>query len=180
MSLVENTAHTKPKKYRVYKTKDSTALPDPDMPQPRYHTYIFVETETSGSGYVHQVTGDLVAGMRYEAKFAERPEDSEAFHSKDFLGAVSSLAYPSSIDKICRAQPPPGRRKAVNIRSGRTEPVKIDGTFYAPGETRPQLFKCTEWTEQLAIPALIEANVLDINEDAQIRSTSPNHEARNI
>jgi hypothetical protein len=31
---------------------------------------------------------------------------------------------------------------------------KPDGTFYAPNEPREKMKKCTEWTEEQAIPAL--------------------------
>ena len=149
------------RRYNVYKVRDETAIPDPDMPGPRYHTFIFVETEPDGSGYIHQVTGDLVTGMRYESKRAERPKDSEAFHSKESIGTVLASSYPTGVDAVCRAQQPPGRQKAFNIKTQRTEPVKAVGTFYQPGEYRNPLFKCTEWTEILAIPALKVAGVIE-------------------
>ena len=161
MSLVHASAVAGERRYNVFKVRDTTALPDADMPGPRYHTFIFVETETDGSGYIHQVTGDLVTGMKYESKPAGRPESSEAFHSKDLIGTVLASSYPSNVDEVCRAQQPPGRQKAFNIRTVKTEPVKADGTFYQPGEHRSPLFKCTEWTEQLAIPALRDAGMLE-------------------
>jgi hypothetical protein len=65
------------------------------------------------------------------------------------------------VDEVCRVQQSPGRQKAFNIRIGKTEPVKADGTFYQHGELRKPLFKCTEWTEQLAIPALRDAGMLE-------------------
>lgn len=54
--------------YRVYTVRFSLSMPDPDMPTPRYHTAIFVETGEDGSGYLHHVTGDITSmgGMRYE------------------------------------------------------------------------------------------------------------------
>lgn len=61
---------------------------DPDVPGTRYHTVIFVETSADGSGYIHHVTGDLVAGMRYETKPGQRPENSKTFHSREFLGTT--------------------------------------------------------------------------------------------
>jgi hypothetical protein len=99
--------------------------------------------------------------MKYESKEAERPEGSEAFHSKQLIGAVLASSYPTTVDEVCRALQPPGRQKAFNIQTGRTEPIKPDGTFYEPGEQRRPLFKCTEWIEQLAIPALRTAGAFE-------------------
>jgi hypothetical protein len=85
--------------------------------------------------------------MRYESKAAERPEDSEAFYNKDLIGSVLASSYPTNVDEVCRALQPPGRQKAFNIQTGRTEPIKHDGTFYEPCDQRQPLFKCTEWIE---------------------------------
>jgi hypothetical protein len=35
-----------------------------------------------------------------------------------------------------------------------------DGTFYAPDEPREKMKKCTEWTEEQAIPVLYASGVL--------------------
>jgi hypothetical protein len=37
---------------------------------------------------------------------------------------------------------------------------KPDGTFYAPNEPREKMKKCSEWTEEQAIPALYASGVL--------------------
>jgi len=56
------------------------------MPSPRYHTVIFVGTNSDGSGFIHHVTGDFVTGMRYERKIGKIPEESGTFHNKELLG----------------------------------------------------------------------------------------------
>src|SRR2546423_2374237 len=56
--------------FNAFKARYSIAIPDPEMPGPRYHTVIFVATNSDGSGFIHHVTGDLVTGMRYERKIA--------------------------------------------------------------------------------------------------------------
>ncbi|KAI9672987.1 MAG: hypothetical protein M1817_003151 [Caeruleum heppii] len=114
----------------IYKVKYSLPIPDPDMPQPRYHTMIFAQTNADGSGIIHHVTGDLVTGMSYE------------------------------INQICRQQPPPPRQKSYNMKTHRTEQHKPEGGFYGPGEPRPPMIKCTEWTEIQAIPALYASGIL--------------------
>ncbi|KEF53900.1 uncharacterized protein A1O9_10302, partial [Exophiala aquamarina CBS 119918] len=40
-------------------------------------------------------------------------------------------------------QPGPPRQKAFNPKTMKTEPVKLDGTFYSPGGPRPRLIKPT-------------------------------------
>lgn len=116
----------------IFKVKYSLAIPDPDMPQPRYHTIIFARTNADGSGIIHHVTGDLVTGMRYESKDGRDPEKSATFFSKEYLGAIPISSYPAAIDQICRQQPPPPRQKSYNAKTNRTEQIKPDGTFYSP------------------------------------------------
>lgn len=149
-----------PKQYNAYKVRDGPVLSDPDVPGTRYHTKIFVETSADGSGRIQHVTGDLVSGMHYETKPGTRPEDAETFYRKDLIGTVLTSLYPAAVDEVCAAQPPPLRQKAFNVRTMRTEPCKPDGSFYGEGEQRPALFKCTEWIEQRAVPALRRGGVL--------------------
>ncbi|KYK56272.1 hypothetical protein DCS_08242 [Drechmeria coniospora] len=144
--------------YGVYKIKFKLAMQDPDMPSPRFHTLIFVETNAQGpgTGTKHHVTGDIVKGMYYESKPYHNPDKSESLHSKELIGHTNASNYPHDFDKILKAVPPPSKQKAFNHQSMRTEPVKSwePLTFYKPGEPRQPLVKCTEWTEQRAIPAL--------------------------
>lgn len=149
------------KRYRVFKVKDGPIMSDPDVPGPRYHTVIFVETNADGSGYVHHVTGDLVKGMEYQRRPGGRPEDSETFYQKPFLGTVSASSYPESVNKVCKSLPAPPPQKSFNLRTMKTEPIKPDGSFCQPGESRSTLIKYTEWTEEHAIPALQQAHVND-------------------
>lgn len=146
--------------YRVFKVRTGPLLPDPDIPGTRYHTVLFIETNEDKSGIRHHVTGDLVSGMVYDTGPAERPEDLDTFHNKESIGSVLRSTYPGAVDTVLKGLPPPHKQKAFNRETMRTEPVKPDGTFYAPDEERLPLFKCTEWVEQKAIPALREAGVL--------------------
>lgn len=54
--------------YKMYEIGYTIAIPDPDMPSPRYHNVIFVETGPDGSGIIHHVTGDITSGMYYDTK----------------------------------------------------------------------------------------------------------------
>jgi hypothetical protein len=150
--------------FNVFKARYSLAIPDPDMPSPRYHTVIFVATNSDGSGFIHHVTGDLVTGMRYERKIGKMPEESGTFHNKELLGKIQAADYPTRVDQVCIAQPPPPPQKRFNPKTSKTEQFKPDGTFYAPNEPREKMKKCTEWTEEQAIPALYASGVLLRNE----------------
>ncbi|XMA07256.1 hypothetical protein WAI453_000047 [Rhynchosporium graminicola] len=135
-------------------------MSDPDMPGPRYHNVIFVETQKDGSGIVHHVTGDITSGMVYATKQGRRPETSDTFYAKEFLGTIESVNYPAEIDRVLNAQPPPPKQKHFNIRTMRTEQMKPDGSFYESGEPRPPMIKCTKRTEEQAIPALYNSGIL--------------------
>lgn len=145
--------------YAVYKLKFSLAIQDPDTTGIRYHTTLFVETSsTDGSGFIHHVTGDITSeqGMYYEKKSKGPPEQSQTFHEKQFMGYTTSTTYPQGWDNVLSRVPAPPKQKAFNIATMKTEPFKTLNplTFYEPGESRAPLIKCTEWTEQRAIPAL--------------------------
>ena len=162
MSSQPSSSSPTPQRFNVYKVRDGPVdPPDPDVPGVRYHHVIFVETAADGTGVVHNVTGDLVVGMHYERRPSPRPEASESFYSKEFLGTVLASSYPSAIDRVCEALPPPPPQKKFNVTTMTTEPFKPDGTFYKPGEPRRPLIKCTEWTEQQAIPALLLSGAVE-------------------
>ncbi|PHH86041.1 hypothetical protein CDD83_10833 [Cordyceps sp. RAO-2017] len=150
--------------YGVYKLKFKLAMQDPDMPSPRFHTLIFVETNADGpgTGTKHHVTGDIVAGMYYESKPYHNPDRSESLHSKELIGFTNASTYPQEFDKVLGEVPAPPKQKAFNAKTMRTEPVKLWDplTFYGPGEPRQPLVKCTEWTEQRGIPTLISKGLV--------------------
>lgn len=156
----DNYEATEPVRYRVFKTQDGPIMSNPDIPGPRYHTVIFVETQKDGSGFVHHVTGDLVKGMEYQRRPGDLPELSETFYRKEYLGTVASESWPDSVNSVCQSLPTPPPQKAFNIATMKTEPIKLDGSFYKPGEVRKPLFKCTEWTVDFAIPALRQSNII--------------------
>jgi hypothetical protein len=143
--------------FNVYKIRHTIAIPDPDIPTPRYHHVIFVECKSNGDGRVHQVNGDITAGMYYDSHDEARPEELESFLDKEFLGTVKKEAYPERIDEVLRDLPPLPKQKKSNIKTMKT---KDDGTFYEAGEPRPPMWKCTEWTVNQTIPVLHASGVV--------------------
>jgi hypothetical protein len=158
-----------PRSFKVFKVKDKLDMPDPEETETRYHTVIFVRTSLDGSGWVHHVTGDITNGMKYERKPGNAPESSEVFHRKDVLGNVQASDYPDAMDRILLLQPPPHPRKAFNIRTYKTEACKPDGTFYGQHEQRPKFFKCTEWVEEKAIPALLQGGIIQLDHERSVK-----------
>jgi hypothetical protein len=146
--------------YRVYKIKTSVAMPDPDMPQPRWHHILFVETNdpVSGSGRTFHVTGDITnpRGMLYDTRLDPSPSTWENIYSRTFLGFIISTGFAESWDQRLRLLPTPPQQKAFNVRTMKTEPFKSKDTltFYEDGEQRLPLIKCTEWVEREALPAI--------------------------
>ncbi|KAI2729424.1 hypothetical protein CBS147325_10002 [Penicillium roqueforti] len=150
--------------YPVYKVKLNLSMQDPDMPSPRYHTILFVQTNAQGpgSGTKHHVTGDIVTGMHYEPVNYDDPETDENFFYKELIGHTRALNYPKNWNDILSSVPAPPKQKAFNTVAMRTEPVKSwdPVVFYEPGEPRRPLVKCTEWIEDRAIPILIDAGLV--------------------
>ncbi|KAK4096463.1 hypothetical protein N658DRAFT_458665 [Parathielavia hyrcaniae] len=151
--------------YRVYKLKFELAMQDPDMPAPRFHHVIFVESNpTDGSGVKFHVTGDITSGsgMKYESTSDPNPASSDTNYTKELLGYTSAKNFKALWDATLTACPTPPQQKAFNVRTMKTEPFKTLNplTFYEPGEERRPLRKCTEWTEEQAIPALRKAGLL--------------------
>ncbi|KAL2837102.1 hypothetical protein BJY01DRAFT_221289 [Aspergillus pseudoustus] len=150
--------------YDVFLARYTLAIQDPDSSETRYHTGIFVATSEDGSGVLHQVTGDVTSpgGMVYTPTAELTPQGSESFYSIERLGLTPSNRYPHEWDEILRGIPPPPQQKAFNVKTMRTEPFKTREplVFYAPGEERRRLIKCTEWTLERALPALRECGLL--------------------
>lgn len=153
-----------PQLYRVFKLKHNLAMQDPDMPSPRYHTVVFVETNASGpgSGTKHHVTGDIVTGMSYVSELYDDPQKSDDLYSQELIGYTDASSHPHGWDGVLSRVPAPPKQKAFNIKAMKTEPVKAWNplAFYEPGEPRRPLVKCTEWVEQQAIPILVSKGLL--------------------
>ncbi|PGH12247.1 hypothetical protein AJ79_04427 [Helicocarpus griseus UAMH5409] len=152
------------RQYLVFIVRFTISMPDPDLPTPRYHTTIFVETAANGSGYLHEVTGAVTSmgGMQYQSNPHGRPELLSTFYSRELLGVIDASGYPESFDNVLGQLPPPPRQKAYNPQTNRTEPFKSENplTFYEDGEPRRRLVKCTEWMLEKAIPALRSAGLI--------------------
>ncbi|KAJ5351903.1 hypothetical protein N7452_000877 [Penicillium brevicompactum] len=151
-------------RYPVYKVKFRLSIQDPDMPSPRYHTILFVETNERGprTGTKHHVTGDIVTGMQYEPTIIDDPESDENLFSKELIGHTQALNYPKRWNDLLKSLPAPPKQKAFNCKTMKTEPVKTwePLTFYGVGEQRRPLVKCTEWIENQAVPMLINTGIL--------------------
>ncbi|KAF5658267.1 hypothetical protein FDENT_14111 [Fusarium denticulatum] len=151
-----------PDYYPVYKVKSHMALPDPHMAPGRFHHAIFVETSKDGSGTLYHVTGDVTSakGMSYESRNSPDPAQLEGFHSKELLGYTGFDVHPRQWNALLASLPTPPQQKASNPwKQGRVEPFKeqigdYEYQFYSDGEERKPLWKCTEWVEWHAIPAL--------------------------
>lgn len=144
--------------YPVYKLKLTLAIQDPDMPSPRYHTVVFVQTNADGKGggVKFHVIGDIVTGMYYESTPYDNPDTEPTLFSKEHIGYTKATNFLQQWDAVLETLQPPPRQKAFNTKTMKTEPIKNWNplTFYHPGEKRKPLIKCTEWTEEQAIPAL--------------------------
>lgn len=86
------------------------------------------------------------------------------FFSKESLGHINENVQDTDevdvIEEILKELEPPGKQKRYNHATERTEQFKPNGGFYEVGEERPAMWKCTEWIELKAIPALREGGVL--------------------
>lgn len=158
-------ASTTPSQFKVFKLKFTLSITDPDMPQPRYHHIIFVESNPhDGSGFKFHVTGDVTSanGMQYQSIDYHDPKSSKTLFASEQLGWTDAANFKSRFDAVLKACPPPPQQKAFNTKTMKTEPFKTKSplTFYAPNEARKPLKKCTEWTEQQAIPALRAAGLI--------------------
>ncbi|KAL4918197.1 hypothetical protein BDW62DRAFT_69353 [Aspergillus aurantiobrunneus] len=132
---------------------------------------IFVETNpAAGQGTLFHVTGDVIAasGMRYEERTEDIPRTSAELHRYTQIGFVSKADYDSGrVSSILRALPRPTKQQGVNFWeadpvTGRNEIIwtKENGERYGSGEQRRPIFKCNEWTNLLAVPALHNEGVL--------------------
>ncbi|PGG96867.1 hypothetical protein AJ79_09429 [Helicocarpus griseus UAMH5409] len=162
----------KPQLYRVFQPTFDSVAHDPLDPQKRYHEGIFIETDqTTELGTLFHVTGDIIAknGMYYEERGPNyHPNESAHLHSNPQIGWVLADDFHSGrISAILKALPTPPKQQGLNFWEmdprGEMTPyiwTKQDGERYGPDEERPPVFKCNEWTNQYALPALRDAGVL--------------------
>lgn len=148
--------------YTVWRVQYKLGLQDPEFTETRYHNVIFVVTNQDGSGYIHHVTGDIVNenGMDYQRKDGKKPEQSDTFYAQQYLGWVSASSYPGAFDLLLQSLPTPPRQRRFSTSTMKYERCHPDGNWYGPSEQPPPLIKCTEWTEQTAIPALLQHSLI--------------------
>ena len=121
--------------------------------------------------------------MTYESKKTGNPANSRSFHSQELLGYTYFNTHPGQWNSVLSSQPTPPQQKASNPKKhGQVEPFKEkisdhQYVFYEPEDERRPLWKCTEWVEWYAIPALqayglIQAQVPDDSIQGQSSSSA--------
>ena len=80
------------------------------------------------------------------------------------MGWTAKASYPDEWDTLLSGLRRPPQQKAFNPRRLRTEPFKERNgnnfVFYEDGEERKPLWKCTEWTDMVALPELINSGLI--------------------
>lgn len=153
-----------PDQFQVFYVRFHLAEQDPEIPGQQYHTTIFVEKDPDGSGTLHHVTGDISTrnGMRYIPNRRGPPRSAQSFKSMESLGVTDAITHPELWSALLSTIPSPPKQKAFNTATRRFEQFKTlePLMFYEPGEHRPPLVKCVEWTLNGAIPALRHSGLL--------------------
>jgi hypothetical protein len=85
--------------------------------------------------------------MQYQNRLESiLPEWDEMFFKKQLLGCIDECDI-GRVEAVLKSLKPPGKQKAYNHRTGKTEQLRPEGGFYEVGESRPPMVKCTEWIE---------------------------------
>ncbi|CAI6091438.1 unnamed protein product [Clonostachys chloroleuca] len=111
---------------------------------------------------------DMPPGRLHHAVFVEKHSDGSGYlyHVTD------------QWDSVLRSLPTPPQQKASNpSKQGRVEPFKEkigrhEFVFYEPGEERQPLWKCTEWVEDYAIPALHQNGLIQAQGESSLTQDS--------
>lgn len=115
----------------------------------RNHHAIFVETNPSDfSGYTYHVIGNIQEGMKFDHKEAKKPELSNTFVGKTYLGTVSESNY-SRVQGVVQTVLPPEKQF--------DGPKRID--------PKKRIRRCQEWVSE-AVQALREEGILEETEQA--------------
>ncbi|KAI5465407.1 hypothetical protein BGZ63DRAFT_103589 [Mariannaea sp. PMI_226] len=109
---------------------------------PRDHHALFIETNSDGTGRLIHVTGNVQNGMEFEEREEKRPDDSETFVSKSFLGTIYAECY-RNVSEICKSNAPPKKQ------------------FDGPKRLYPEepLRRCQEWTAEV-VESLVSKGIL--------------------
>ena len=65
------------------------------------------------TGDLYHVTGNILAGMKYESKPFKNPRDSPNYEGGTRLGTISAAKY-SQVNGICESVPVPGKQSKLN------------------------------------------------------------------
>lgn len=162
------TSHNEDEWYKVSTPEFDTVAFDPLDPPKRYHTGVFIETDSGASkGALFHVTGDVIAknGMRFEVRANYVPSATKYFHKTTVIGWIRKADY-TRIRGILEALPKPTKQQGLDfwskdrLRRNKITWTKENGELYGPGEERRPIMKCNEWTHELAIPKLRQEGIL--------------------
>ncbi|CAD6456280.1 dada3357-c803-4ca0-9520-94aecaf79a27-CDS [Sclerotinia trifoliorum] len=159
--------------HKIYKIQWYLAFQDPLMPQTtRYHTNLFIGTFPNGSGTIYEVNGDIVSvnGMSYFQFPSPPPKSVESFYRSTLLGEVNTSDL-HRVTELLKGIPAPQRQRWFNPRSMKVEACKVDGSPYVVGDDVPPFWKCTEWTNGMAIPALWENGLIKMVDGGEVVGT---------
>lgn len=112
-----------PGQFLVFFARFHLAEQDPEIPGQQYHTTIFVETDTDGSGTIHHVTGDISTrnGMRYVPARRGPHRSAQSFQSIEYLGVTDAITHPELWSALLSTIPSPPQQKAFNTVTRRFE-----------------------------------------------------------
>lgn len=148
--------------YNVFRVETRLGVQDPLMGSAiRNHNSVFIETSDDGSGRVLQVNGNLVdsGGMYFEDIQSLSPQAEDTFIRKHRLGQINAIDYGKVVELLKSIDPPP-RQRIWSYTERAWVQCRPDGALYGENEEKPRYWKCTEWTLEKAIPALIESGLL--------------------
>ncbi|KAF2496647.1 hypothetical protein BU16DRAFT_525803 [Lophium mytilinum] len=149
--------------FNVYRVEYELGFQDPLMEQPnkRYHNVIFIEIDADGGGRKLQVTGAIgdLNGMVFLEEQGLKPENSDGFWKKSYLGQIQAIDHEKVVE-LLKGIDPPSRQRIFDTTTLAWQKCKPDGTLYGPKEAVPAYRKCTEWTLEEAIPALLKSGLL--------------------
>ena len=109
-----------------------------------------------------EINGSVTDGYTFIRRSVCKPEDDPAFFAREELGYVNAEDYPEKIEEVLRKLPVPTRpqQKWKGGVDGGWRRCREDGTFYGDEEVVPKFFRCTEWVEGFALPALRDSGLV--------------------
>ena len=152
----------------IYLVRERLGLQRPDEKEKRYHTSVFIALTSTDYVKIH-ITGSITDGFVYQARPESAPELSSSYHSKELLGYVRTTDY-AALEATCRAQPVPTapQQRWSGGANGGYRRCRENGDFFDDADTVPKLFRCTEWVQEYAVPAIKKSGLVvkELSNDA--------------